>query len=66
MVDEETPDSVIGVEIVAGFANDFFDEVLFAAGPGVAAAIDAVEGDLGPLLAVVVGIDFGFHAAFFL
>ena len=65
MTDEETPDGVIGVQVIAGFADYLFHEVLFAAGPGVAATVNAVERDLRSLLAIVVGIDFGFQATFF-
>jgi hypothetical protein len=56
MGSEELPDDLVGGEVAAGFPDQKLREILFAAGPSVAAAHHAVESDCRVLLAA--GINF--------
>src|SRR5271157_932746 len=61
---QKAPNGFVGVDRVAGLADLFLRHILLAARPRVAAALHAVEHDLGVVLAAAVSIGFRFLATF--
>src|SRR5579859_5270832 len=60
---QKTPDHLVRIEIGACLPDGFFGLILLPAGPRISRALHAVEHDLRILLAAVVGLHLGFHAA---
>src|ERR1700688_70148 len=63
LCNQEAPDGFVGIEGMAGFSDFFFGHILFAARPGVAAVLDAVERNLRVFLTTVEQINLGVFAA---
>ena len=51
---EELPDYFAGIELAGGLADDGFGQVLWAAGPGVTAALHCIENDFSTAFTAAV------------